>query len=62
MEVVSPPAPAHRRRSRMAARGNETDRIYIYSAHKYFAKISVLCVLKKYAVSAMMETQKEKPL
>ena len=42
--------------------GMRQTEIYIYSAHKYFAKISVLCVLKKCPVSAMMETQKEKPL
>ena len=45
----------------MAARGNDTHgKIYI-PAHKYFRKINVWEALKKYAVSAMMETQKESP-
>jgi hypothetical protein len=46
----------------MPARGNETDRNIYIPAHKYFTKINVWEALKKYAVSAMMKTQKEKPL
>lgn len=42
--------------------GNETDINIDIPAHKYFTKINVWKALKKYAVSAMMETQKEKPL
>ena len=47
-------------RVRKAARGNETDRNIYIPAHKYFTKISVGVVLKKRAVSAMIEVQKRR--